>query len=126
MEVMEIIDITSDNIYDKLWSGGRDTLDDLTDEQIDTILEILASSGEEYSLTDLNDFFWFERDTIAEWLGYSDYDDLMNGGLDVDGLRKDNGHYFDNVTTDCMKHTTTTIPLKLHYYEYDKDYERFI
>lgn len=125
MEVMEIIDITSDNIYDKLWSGGRDTLDDLTDEQIDTILEILASSGEEYSLTELNDFFWFERDTIAEWLGYSDYDDLMNGGLDVDGLWKDNGHYFDNVTAGRKVHATT-IPLKLHYYEYDKDYERFI
>lgn len=126
MEVMEIIDITSDNIYDKLWSGGRDTLDDLTDEQIDTILDILESEGTEYTLTELNDFFWFERDTIAEWLGYSDYDDLMNGGLDVDGLRKDNGHYFDNVTADRMQHTTTTIPLKLHYYEYDKDYERFI
>ena len=26
---------------------------------------------------ELNDFFWFERDTIAEWLGYEDYDELM-------------------------------------------------
>lgn len=79
MEVKEIIEVTSDNIYDELWSGGRDTLDDLTDEQIDTVLEILASSGEEdFSLTDLNDFFWFERDTIAEWLGFDSYDDLMN------------------------------------------------
>lgn len=126
MEVIEVKEITSDNIYDELWSGGRDTLDDLTDEQIDTVLENLASSGEEYSLTDLNDFFWFERDTIAEWLGYDSYDDLMNGGIDVDALRKDNGHYFDNVTAEHKKHNTTTMPLKLHFYEYDKDCEQFI
>ena len=80
MEVIEVKEITSDNIYDELWSGGRDTLDDLTDEQIDTVLDILESEGEDYTLTELNDFFWFERDTIAEWLGYSDYEDLMNEG----------------------------------------------
>lgn len=80
MEVTEVKEITSDNIYDELWSGGRDTLDDLTDEQIDTILSILESEGSDYTLTDLNDFFWFERDTIAEWLGFDSYDDLMNEG----------------------------------------------
>lgn len=125
MEVKEIIEVTSNNIYDKLWSGGQDTRDDLTDEQVDTILDILESSGEEFSLTELNDFFWFERDTIAEWLGYSDYDELMNR-FNADDLRKDNGHYFDNVTTDRMQHTATTVPLRLHFYEYDKDYERFV
>lgn len=125
MEVTEVKEITSDNIYDELWSGGRDTLDDLTDEQIDTILSILESEGSDYTLTDLNDFFWFERDTIAEWLGYNNYDELMNGGIDVDELRKDNGHYFDNVTARRKAHATT-VPLRLHYYEYDKDFERFI
>lgn len=72
-------EITINNIYDELWSGGRDTLDDLTDEQIETILAMLEESvTPEFSLTDLNDFFWFERDTIAEWLGFDSYDDLMN------------------------------------------------
>jgi hypothetical protein len=33
--------------------------------------------GGECSDTELNDFFWFERDTIAEWLGYEDYDELI-------------------------------------------------
>ena len=28
--------------------------------------------------TEINDFFWFERDTIAEWLGYEDWEDLEN------------------------------------------------
>lgn len=126
MEVKNIIEVTSENIYDELWSGGRDTLDDLTDEQIDTVLDILDSEGTDYTITELNDFFWFERDTIAEWLGFDSYDDLMNGGFDATKIRKDNGHYFDNVTATRKQHTAITIPLKMHYYEYDKDYERFI
>ena len=28
--------------------------------------------------TELNDFMWFEDDTIAEWLGYNDFDEIMN------------------------------------------------
>lgn len=72
-------EITEYNIYDELWSGGRETLDDLTDDQIATVLNMLEETvSPDFSLTDLNDFFWFERDTIAEWLGYDSYDDLMN------------------------------------------------
>ena len=32
--------------------------------------------GEGWSDTAINDFLWFETDTIAEWLGYEDWDDL--------------------------------------------------
>lgn len=62
------------------WSGGADTLDDLTDNEIETIIEILedCNNGEPWGETDLNDFLWFERDTIAEWLGYNDYEEIMN------------------------------------------------
>ena len=86
MEVKEIIEVTSDNIYDKLWSGGRDTLDDLTDEQIDTVLTMLEEEncGESMTLTELNDFFWFERNTIAQWLGYNNYAELMKEGENND------------------------------------------
>ena len=28
--------------------------------------------------TELNNFMWFEDDTIAEWLGYNDFDEIMN------------------------------------------------
>ena len=69
------------SLYDfDAWSGGRDTLDDLTSAQCETIeqyLEDLYPDG--IDETDLNDFLWFERDTIAEWLGYSSYEALMNG-----------------------------------------------
>lgn len=60
------------------WSGGRDTVNDLTWEDFD-ILEPLIEEmfGGEVEDVDLNDFFWFERDTIASWLGYEDYEELM-------------------------------------------------
>lgn len=89
MKVYE--DIDAQEFRDRAWSGAADTLEDLTDDQIETIFQYLEETeGEEgMSLTSLNDFFWFERDTIAEWLGYSSYEQLMERG--------DKGNdYFDN------------------------------
>ena len=30
--------------------------------------------------TELNDIFWFEEDMIAEWLGYNNFDEIMERG----------------------------------------------
>ena len=61
------------------WSGGRDTVDDLYDSDFDIIEPILEEMFEgEVEDVDLNDFFWFERDTIASWLGYENYEELMH------------------------------------------------
>ena len=60
------------------WSGARDRVKYLTDEEMDTIEAILEEMNPEgMSETDVNDFFWFADDTIAEWLGYSDFEELM-------------------------------------------------
>lgn len=64
----------------EFWSGGYDTAKYLTyDElnQIETMLEEIAPE-EGWDETAINDFFWFEADTIAEWLGYSNFEELMN------------------------------------------------
>ncbi len=67
------------DLYKRLWSGAEDTLKDLTPAEIETILNILEDLYPDgMTLTELNDFFWFERDTIAEWLGVTSYDSLMN------------------------------------------------
>ncbi len=60
------------------WSGARDTVDDLFDSDFDILEPILEEyfNGEVEDV-DLNDFFWFERNTIASWLGYKDYEELM-------------------------------------------------
>lgn len=59
------------------WSGAVETLNTLTDDQkdaLEAILEELNPDGMDE--TDLNDFLWFENDTIAEWLGFDDWEDL--------------------------------------------------
>lgn len=60
------------------WSGARDTVDDLFDSDFDILEPILEEYFDgEVEDVDLNDFFWLERDTIASWLGYEDYEELM-------------------------------------------------
>lgn len=61
------------------WSGAKDTVKYLTESELDIIesyLEELYPEG--MTDTELNDFIWFEDDTIAEWLGYNDFDEIMN------------------------------------------------
>lgn len=60
------------------WSGAKDTVKYLTDEDLDTIESILEDlESEGMDETQINDLFWFDDDMIAEWLGYDDFDDLM-------------------------------------------------
>lgn len=61
----------------QFWSGAKDTVDDLTCEDLDTIESMLEDVSDDWSDTEINDFFWFERDTIAQWLGYDDYEDML-------------------------------------------------
>lgn len=59
------------------WSGGADRFKVLTYEQLkllEPIFEELFPDG--VSETEINDIFWFEEDTIAEWLGFSDFEAL--------------------------------------------------
>ena len=59
--------------------GACDTVNYLTDEELDTIEIILDKRNPEgMTETEINDFFWFEEDTIAEWLGYSSFDEIMD------------------------------------------------
>ena len=67
----------------EFWSGAKDTVKYLTDEeleQIETILEELYPDG--IDETTVNDIFWFEDDTIAEWLGYNNFEEIMNRNSD--------------------------------------------
>lgn len=60
------------------WSGAKDTVKYLTFEELDTIESILEDTYPEgMDETSINDFFWFEDDTIAEWLGFDSFEALM-------------------------------------------------
>ena len=67
----------------KAWSGAEDTIRVLTYEQIrqleDELSDVYPEGLEE---TALNDVLWFERDWIAELLGFDDWEHLerVNNG----------------------------------------------
>lgn len=51
------------------WSGAKAWADLLTDDELDTIEEALASAADDY-LTDtqINDFLWFDTEIWLEWI----------------------------------------------------------
>ena len=81
------------SIFDfEFWSGAKDTVKYLSDSEVNTVLSILDDCySDGMSETELNDFFWFEDDTIAEWLGWSDFETIMearSGGNSFDTERE--------------------------------------
>lgn len=63
----------------EFWSGAKDTVKYLTDEELDQVEAMLEESNPDgMDETEINDFFWFEDDTIAEWLGYNDFEEIMH------------------------------------------------
>ena len=64
------------------WSGGKDTLDTLIEKGDSAAAESLIECyfcGETPSNTAINDFLWFERDFIAQHLGYRNWDEYEYG-----------------------------------------------
>jgi hypothetical protein len=62
----------------EFWSGAKDTAKYLTEEEFNTIESVLEDMNPEgMTETAVNDLFWFEEDTIADWLGYSDFEEIM-------------------------------------------------
>ena len=57
----------------EFWSGAKSNAETLTSEQLDIVESILEDAYPDgISETKINDFFWFEFDTIREWLGIKD------------------------------------------------------
>lgn len=52
----------------EFWSGARDFREKLTDEEMDIIESCLEDDEHQYSETEINDIFWFDQETVAEWL----------------------------------------------------------
>ena len=62
----------------EFWSGAADTVKYLTIDDLDTIENILEDIYPDgLNATQLNDLFWFDDDTIAEWLGFNNFDEIM-------------------------------------------------
>ena len=62
----------------EFWSGALDTVKYLTDDELDTIEEILEELYPDgMDETEINSLFYFEDDTIARWLGYDSFEEIM-------------------------------------------------
>lgn len=68
------------------WSGAEDRAAVLTDDQFEVIEQNMEECEPEggWSDTAINDLFWFEFDTIAQWLGYKDEEYLREDVSDDD------------------------------------------
>ena len=71
------------------WSGGNDTLETLKEkgdcDRVEQWIEEITSCVDESPTdTTINDILWFERDAIAEFLGYSNWDAYEYGEEEED------------------------------------------
>ena len=89
------------------WAGGKDTLDVLIDKGVcDEVEEFIEQCFSHPTDTDINDFLWFERDQIAEHLGYDDWEAFENGEEtyeDINGVElavSDEVHWHDEAGYD--------------------------
>ena len=82
--------------YFHAWQGGKDTLDVLIEkDDVDEVESMMEDAfyGSDITDDDINDFLWFDSDTIAEWLGYRDWDAYVEGWSDEDLENADDWFY---------------------------------
>ena len=79
MKIIKEIDNFND-LMENSWSGAIDTLQDIAnanlEEEFMENLENVYFLGETPTDTELNDFIWFERDTIYNDLGLNENGEL--------------------------------------------------
>ena len=88
------------------WSGGRDTLDVLIEKDLCDQLEAIIDDiepEEGWSDTAINDLLWFERDSIADWLGFSDWDALEHGEEEEEEEEENAFSAFCDSFADCAE-----------------------
>lgn len=75
------------------WAGGKATLEVLIEKgDCETVENYITECFSHPTDTDINDFLWFSRDEIAEYLGYEDWDAYENGDQtykDINGVKLD-------------------------------------
>lgn len=66
--------------YFDFWGGARDVARLLKSKEFEEIEEWLTDladdTGVEFLETEINDFFWFDSDFLAEIIGYDSFDEL--------------------------------------------------
>ena len=89
------------------WAGGKATLEVLIEKgDCEAVEDFINECFNHPTDTDINDFLWFSRDEIAEYLGYEDWDAYENGDetyKDINGVElavSDEVHWHDEAGYD--------------------------
>lgn len=72
-------------LYENSWSGARQTLDDIRNADLEEeFMQYLDEmfGADEVGDTELNDFIWFERDTIYDYLGLDENGEIPKNDED--------------------------------------------
>ena len=72
-------------LYNNSWSGARQTLDDISNADLEEeFMQYLDEmfGADEVGDTELNDFIWFERDTIYDYLGLDENGEIPKNDED--------------------------------------------
>lgn len=78
----------------EFWSGAKDTVALLTEEEMETVWEYLEDMNPDgLSETEINDFFWFGDDEIADLLGWPDFETLLKA--------RSRGKWYDSYDEYC-------------------------
>ena len=76
----------------EFWGGAEDTVSHLTSDQMERLANIIEMDYPDgIDATDLNDIFAYEEDVLADYLGFSDFQELVryNEGEDDDDEEDD-------------------------------------
>lgn len=83
--------------YFEFWSGAKDRAERLTFEQLDKIEHILENEYPDgVDETTINDLFWFDFDTICEWLDIPGEDELY----ELEQIEKENPALYARLAAD--------------------------
>jgi len=90
MVVQDDVDVLN---TDNFWQGGRDTLLDIKrackeEEFVDLLEEMFCDKTP--TMTELNDFLWFDRDYIYEQLGLDENGNLADDDEEEEDSEEDN------------------------------------
>lgn len=63
----------------EFWGGAKELAEKLSDSELEQIESCLEDGDPEgfHNVSEINDFFWYEGDTIAEWLGYESEEEIL-------------------------------------------------
>lgn len=58
------------------WGGAVETAEMLTEDDFEIIERMMEELDDCWSETAVNDLFWFDDESIAQWLGYDSWAEL--------------------------------------------------